>query len=121
MLAPVSVKLLLPSLTRPPLPVSVPAKLLAPPLPLRRVWVFNCTVPAPARVPVRWSPPSASVALSATVTAGRALRRSAAASVSVPPDTSKLVAALLPVRRLMPVDAKLPAPSVAPAVPPSSA
>ena len=79
------------------------------------------TAPPPARLPSVNAPCIASVAPPATVATGAAVRRSALASVSVPPFTAKVVAADVPSRRLVPAALRLPPPRLARTVPLSKA
>jgi hypothetical protein len=78
-------------------------------------------VPASARLPTVSTPFRRSVAPRATDTAALSLRRSALASVSRPLSTDTVLAAELPVSRLLPVDVSVPAPRLAIALPPASA
>ena len=116
-------KLLAPCLRRLPLPDSTPPKLLLPPVPVVSVKVDRPTAPVPASVPMLWSPAIASVAPLLTVTAGSEIKRSALASVSVPPLTATVDAADVPARVLAPMDDSAPAPrlALALAVPPFKA
>ena len=94
----------------PPLPDSRPEKVLSPAAPVLSVKLARLTAPAPASEPKLWSPPSTMPAPLATVTAGAALKRLAAPSVSVPLLTLTLVAALRPLSWLLPLLLSAPPP-----------
>ena len=85
------------------------------------MWVDRPTVPLPDRLPSVWLPPSCRLAPVAMLSAGRAVRRLAALSVSVPPLMATVPAAAVPLRVLLPSDCRAPVPKLALTVPPSSA
>ena len=79
------------------------------------------TAPLPARLPNVRPPCNTSVAAPATAAAGAAVRRFAPASVSVPPFTASVMAADVPLSRLVPLEVRLPPPRLAVTMPLSSA
>ena len=113
--------MLVPCLTRLPLPPMSPPKLLLPPTPVLRVKVARPTVPLPLKEPMVWSPSRASVAPDATLAADGPISRLALARVSVPVFTVTVSAAAVPVRLLAKVDVRAPAPRLALTVPPFTA
>ena len=103
----------------PPLPLMAPAKTLLPVLPVLSVKLFKPTLPAPARLPTAWSPLKARVAPLFTCNTGKATRRCAEASVSVPLSTTTLPAVAVPASVLLPRVVSKAAARLASARPPS--
>ena len=101
MFAPPRLKVPVPSLVSPPVPDSVPEKWLSPAPPVLSVWAPSATVPAPASVPIVWSPASASVPGAPTVTA--AVAGSAAPwATRAPPFTVTMFEAIEPTTSSVP-------------------
>ena len=87
-----------------------PLKLLLPAAPVVRVKVDRPTEPAPASELMVSLPPRLRPAPPLTVTSGAARKRPAAPSVSAPPVTLTLVAAVVPLSWLAPLLTRLPPP-----------
>ena len=108
------VKLLPPSLTRPPVSPAtprLPLKLLSARPRCVSVKAPRVTVPAPAREPKLSTPPKVRPVPAFTVTAGAAVKRLASPKVSVPPFTVTVVAALVALSVLSALMVRSPPPS----------
>ena len=102
------------------MPITPPVKLLLAWPPVARVKLARSTVPAPTSEPMVWFAANTKLPAAATVTADAAVKRLAAASVSLPPLTATVLAAALPASVLLPVEVNTPTPrlAVAPVLPP---
>ena len=110
---PLSVKVLAPTLARPPAPTSEPAKVLLAPAPVLSVPALIVTVPWPARLAMVSLPDMSMNASVLMLTAGRPVQRPAEPSVSTPLFTSTTDAAAVPLSAVSPATNSVPAPRLA--------